>query len=307
VRAVLDQVDELAAKHDSVSDILHASGAREVRELWDRPLEECDRLAAGVSVRAEHQALLEGMVPAVGGVAIPGIGGVAAAVVDVPVLFEASLRAIRRIGHCYGFPLDTVADRAFVLEVLELANENSPEKRIAECRAMRRMVDPKAGAGSSPQEVEVSGIQRSLVDDLPLEAVPVLGDLTSIALDYAFVCRVDVTARRVFQERWLQTHGKVDEIAPSTESRRRSSMQGVVGVAAEVTYTGAYGVAFGVTFPVALAGSLAASVVPGSVADGLRDGAAAASRDALGFLEGLRNGGESEPVKPATGLAPSAG
>ena len=50
-----------------------------------------------------------------------------------------------------------------------------------------------------------------------------------------------ITARRVFQERWLKDRGKVTEIVPAPESRRRSSLQGGVEHGGPVCYAGSYG------------------------------------------------------------------
>ena len=58
--------------------------------------------------------------------------------------------------------------------------------------------------------MDLDGVRTAMLEDLAFGAVPILGDLTSILMDYDFVRRVDITARRVFQERWLKDHGKVE-------------------------------------------------------------------------------------------------
>ncbi len=126
VNKALTEVEEVAEKGDGAEDILKSAGASDVGELLHRPLEECDRLARTVSARAEHLALLEGVVPAAGGVAIPGVGGAVTSIVETPLLLTATLRAVRRIGHCYGFRLDSNADRRFVLAILDMANVDDP-------------------------------------------------------------------------------------------------------------------------------------------------------------------------------------
>ena len=284
-RKALEEVQSLAEKHDAAADILKASGSSRVEDLLGRPLEECDRLSSLVSVRAEHLALLEGVVPAVGGIAIPGVGGALTGVVDVPFLLQASLRAVRRIGHCYGFPLDSEADHRFVLAILDLANEDKPagseEVRLG-LWAPDGPTGPKLD-GADPEDT----IKQAIVDDLPLESIPILGDLSNLVLDYAFVRRADLTARRVFQERWLRSNGKVESIPPSPREHRRSSLEGVVSVTAELVYVSAYGVSFGATFAAVLTGSIVASIAPESVRRGFLEGASAADRDSGRFLKGL--------------------
>jgi hypothetical protein len=112
-------------------------------------------------------------------------------------------------------------------------------------------------------------------------------------LDYAFVRRADLTARRVFQERWLRANGKVESIPPAAESRRRSSIEGLAAVGSEIAYTGAYGVSFGVTFPATLAALAVESVAPEVVLQGFRDGASAATGDSREFLDRLSKGVET--------------
>ncbi len=148
---------------------------------------------------------------------------------------------------------------------------------------------PSARWRRPPVAGGVEGVEKAVTDDLPLEALPYVGDVSSIFLDYAFVRRVDVTARRVFQERWLRDREKVESIPPDPISHRRSSLEGVVNVAGELAYTGSYAVGFGVTFPAMLIGT-GLSRLPGPAGAGLRDGAAAAARDATRSAESFRNG-----------------
>jgi hypothetical protein len=299
-RKALDEVQALSQTHESAADILKESGASQIGDLLGRSLEECDRLSKTVSIRSEHLALLEGVVPAAGGIAIPGVGGAVTAIADVPLLLEASLRAIRRVGHCYGFPLDSDADRRFVLAILDLANEDEP---ISKGEARLGLWNPdgppeRAADGSGPAEE----VEQSVTDDVILDSVPFLGDLSNLVLDYAFVRRADIIARRVFQERWLRANGKVESIPPSPETHRRSSLEGVANVGSELVYVSAYGVSFGATFTATLASLAMNSVAPEIVKRGLQEGASAASRDSHQFLEGFGNSTYEAP-KPKAELA----
>ncbi len=304
VRKILVEVEKRAEANDSAADILKQAGASKVHDLWYRPLEVCDTLSDGVSTKSEHAAILEGAMPAISALVIPVFGGEIATVIDVPILFEAALKSIRRIGHCYGFPLDNEADRRFVLQILDIANQYGREK-VEEANQALRLVD-SPGEDSTVGLTPVDGIEREISEDVPLDLVPVVGEISNLVLDYSFIRRVDVASRRVFQERWLRTHGKIgDSIPPALISQRRSSLEGVVGVASELTYMGAYGVSFGVTFPVVLAGTLASAVTPATMLQGFRDGAAAALHDSREFLEGFRHGNTIEESAPH--VAPSLG
>jgi len=287
VRGLIEKAESIAANHDGMAEMIAGSGVTDFRTLFDQPLETCDQLAAKVSVRSEHGALLQGTVPALGALLIPGVGGFATAVIDAPLLFEASLRSIRRIGHCYGFPLDTKRDRSFVLAILDIAQDDAPGERTEEVARIIECVMTK-DATANP-DVCLDHLRRSIVDDLPLEAVPMVGEVSSVVLNFAFVHQVDVTARRMFQERWLLEHGKIAPIAPSPFTRRRSSMAGFVRIGLELAYMGGFAAAFGLTFPILLIGRTLAALPLEPVVDGIRNGAAAGLRDASTVKDGLQS------------------
>ncbi|MFO0951731.1 MAG: EcsC family protein [Isosphaeraceae bacterium] len=210
--------------------------------------------------------------------------------------------AIRRIGHCYGFPLDTPPGRKIVLAVLDLANEVTPEKRVEDLRVLDRLFVAERQGREETVEVDVSAIERAVADDVPLEAVPVVGDLSSLVLDYAFVRRVDATARRVFQERWLRARGKVREIPPALQGQRRSSLEGVACVASEVTY--------GLLPACGDVSGRARGGGPFARRAGRRSGRSDGARPTPGatprpFLEGMA--GAAEPAKRVAEVAPALG
>jgi hypothetical protein len=298
VRKALAGVQAVSETHESARDILEDSGASTIGELLGHSLEECDRIANSVTVRAEHLALLEGVVPAAGGIAIPGVGGSVTAVADIPILLAASLRAVRRVGHCYGFPLDSESDRRFVLGILDLANEDEPVGTGETRLGLWNPAGPPETAADGKTQLE--DVEQSVTEDILLDSVPFLGDLSNLVLDYAFVRRVDITARRVFQERWLRTNGKVESIPPSPELHRRSSLDGAANVGAELVYLSAYGVSFGATFSATLAGLAVSSIAPEFVRKGFIDGASAAKRDSEQFVERF---GEMAREAPKPGLA----
>jgi hypothetical protein len=87
------------------------------------------------------------------------------------------------------------------------------------------------------------------------EDVPGIGIASGALLNLSFMHRVDVTARRVFQERWLQENGKIEEIAPMIESARHL-VPGWSGLVGRAVYSACYHFAFGAALPVVVAGSL---------------------------------------------------
>ncbi|MDR3639568.1 MAG: EcsC family protein, partial [Isosphaeraceae bacterium] len=112
-RQIIDVTYKAADATAWCRDIEVQAGVKDVTELKQKSLEECDQLALRVGRNAEALAVAEG--------ALTGAGGVFTTLLDVPLLFGVAMRTIIRIGHCYGYPLDRKTDRAYVLGVLVAA------------------------------------------------------------------------------------------------------------------------------------------------------------------------------------------
>jgi hypothetical protein len=226
---------------------------------------------------------------------------------NVPLLLAATLRSIIRIGHCYGYTLDSEIDRLFVLGILELSTADEPARRQELFQQLEQLgqAGPNGRSKSKKKLVDLDGVRMAMIEDLAFGAVPILGDLTSILMDYDFVRRVDIAARRVFQERWLKDHGKVEKIYPVAVSRRRSSLAGAADLLAQLTYVGSYSVAFGVTFPLAFV-AMKTTAFDNALVRGFKQGAIDAAGDADRFLQ-VRAGASSAQAEssgaPASGLS----
>jgi hypothetical protein len=305
LRSVATTAEELATRYAGPDEIVHQAGVKDLSELRSWTLEECDALAGTISASAERRAMVEG--------ALAGLGGIVTETLNVPILLAATMRSIFRVGHCYGFSLDSEIDRLFVLGILELSTADDPARRQAVHQQLRDLGTGGAAGPSDGKAIHLDGLEESLLGDLAIGAVPLVGDVTWIMMDYDFIRRVDITARRVFQERWLKDRGKLTEIFPAQASRRRSSLRGGADLAAQLCYAASYGIAFGVTIPLALA-ARGLSSFENPVARGARDGADQASHDADRFLAGLRASTKShfaeprfaEPKPPGLAVGPSA-
>jgi hypothetical protein len=225
IRSLVTKAEAMTENFGGQEEIARKAGVRDLSDLKTWPLAECDRLAETVSAPAERKAMVEG--------ALAGLGGLVTETLNVPILLTATLRSIYRIGHCYGYPLDSEADRLFALGILELAAVDDPVRRQEIDRQLRELSTDTARAQAG-KAIALKGVEEDLIEDLAFGVVPILGDISSILMDYDFVRRVDITARRVFQERWLCDRGKVTEIFPAPESRRRSSLEGGIDLVAQL-------------------------------------------------------------------------
>jgi hypothetical protein len=260
VMASYDASDLLAGQES----IKRRAGVRGIAELKHKPLEECDALARGVAATAETIALVEG--------AVTGFGGVLTTLVDVPLLFTLGIGVTRKIGHCYGYPLESPRDRHFVLGVLIASMAGWLEVRRHRIDQLREIED-----------LLIEEIQEDILVDEALsllfqlevfEGIPGVGTASGALFNWLFMRRLDRTSRMVFQERWLRDNGKVHEIEPAV-THARALAGGWSGALGRAAYSGCYLLGFGATLPVYAAAALLRPM-ENALTRGLRDGAAAA-------------------------------
>jgi hypothetical protein len=230
-------------------DIKRQAGVRELGELLNKPLEECDRLAFQVSAAAQAWATVEG--------AATGAGGLLTTLIDIPLVFVLALRTILKTGHCYGYALNQAEDQQFVLGILVAASSSSLEvkrQRLEELQQIERMLLEET------QEEILGEEALSLLFQLEVfEPVPGVGIISGAVLNLLFIRRVDRTARHVFQERWLADNRKVDVIEPAKVHERHVA-RGMSGVFGRATYSGLYALSYGAALPVHFVGSLFRSI-----------------------------------------------
>jgi hypothetical protein len=94
----------------------------DIKELKNKAVEECDRLAHRASIAARTLATAEG--------AVTGVGGIRTTTIDVPLLFISALRTIVRISHCYEYSGDDPRDRYFNLGILTIATAGTLASRL---------------------------------------------------------------------------------------------------------------------------------------------------------------------------------
>ena len=239
VRSTLDAAYNASEALASQGDVKRRAGIQELVEMRRQPLEACDRLATRVGKTSQVIAAAEG--------AATGAGGALTTLADVPLLFILALRTILKVGHCYGYTLDRPRDRPYVLGVLLAATSGSLETRRQRLDQLHEIEDwllEETQQDVAAQEIASLLFQLEVFGD-----VPGVGAASGAVLNLAFIRRVDVTARRVFQERWLKDNGRVDTIAPDQVSAYALAA-GWSGAWSRAAYSGCYYLGFGATLPV---------------------------------------------------------
>jgi hypothetical protein len=293
VRSAIERSYDASELLAGREDIQRQAGVKDLTELRNEPLEICEGLAKRVGLAAQTLATAEG--------AATGAGGVLTTLIDVPLLFVLALRTVLRIGHCYGYPLDQPKDRPFVLGLLIAATSGSLEirrQRLSRLRELEDLVLEEAQVEILTEEVLAFLFQLEV-----FEGVPGIGAISGALLNLMFMHRVDITARRVFQERWLRDNGKIREIVPS-EAPARHLATGWSGALGRAAYSVCYGIGFGVALPAAIAAALFRPL-DNAVTRGFRDGAAAATAAAEQALNRTRAATERSITTRALPASPA--
>jgi EcsC protein family len=264
VQYAVERADDGAWLLASEADIKLRAGIEEISEMHDRPMEECDRMAHHAGFNSLAIAIAEG--------AATGAGGLWTTLIDVPLAIVVALRTIRKIGHCYGYSLEGDEGRKLVLGILSISLSGSLDlrrQRLKRLRDLESMV-----AEQSEEEIFVQEIVQFAFQLEIFEGVPGICAISGALLNAEFMHRVEVAARRVFQEHWLRDNGKVQLIEPAAATGRALA-PGLSGAFVRAVHNGIYCVGFGAALPVYLMGSVLGSM-NGAMAHGIREGAAAA-------------------------------
>ena len=164
---------------------------------------------------------------AVTGGGAAGAFGALGLAIDVPATITLALRTARLTGLCYGFGADTVAERVYILDILQLAGANSQtEKReaIARLAKERREIPPDAWknivqlTGSSSgtlaatqKAAHVLGVNLSTRKLGQL--APIVGAAVGAGVNAAFQNDVARAARFAYRARWLELNEGILELS----------------------------------------------------------------------------------------------
>ncbi len=273
IEHVVAELATIGATLEGMAEIARRAKISDVRELRFSPMKECDSLAARITMTAQRDQVVQDILrrPA----AVRGLQS------SFPLPLVSAVRFICRVGHCYGYALDSPADRRFVLTILGLSTHEGG--LVSQARDV--VDDPTSSHADAGRPVSAGSVTALREPNALARARESLSTPEFFILDHAFLNRVDLVARRAFQERWLVDNGKADSIAPSTP-RRRSALDDMNRALSQMAYVVGGAIGFGAMFPmVVLCELLARGEHAG--ARGVRDGARAAVDDADQFLAGL--------------------
>jgi len=301
-RTMFARVHQAADWEHGRDVVQRALGIDHVKELYDGPLERCDRLVRNVADISREIITSESL--------LANVGGEVTELLELPAEIILALRTVHRVAGCYGYALNHPEDETLVMAIIGLSLLDDPGERLRVSRLIRGLED---GTLTRDDEQRLSTIAETrledevgddlveqigstLVEEKVEEGIPFLGAALGVVLDNAFIQGVEKAARFTFQERWLREHGKVDEIAPAVAAQGDSAP--IVEGLSQAVYSTSYAVSFGVVFPVAFAAKAAGAVLPAPATDGLTEGATAATSDVDRLIAGVR--GQPDPAPRST-------
>src|SRR5271157_3860879 len=277
IEAVYKASDLLATQED----IKLQAGVADLSELRQKPMQVCDDLSRRFGSMAQGVATLEG--------ALTGAGGVWTTLLDVPLLYTVCLTTIIKTGHCYGYPLHRPTDKAWVLGVLTVALSDSRKRRtdlMVQLRTIEELLLEDIQENIIIEETASLLTQVELFED-----IPIFGATGGALLNLWVARRADLTARHLFQERWLRDNGKINAIEPASDTRGIPAMSGLTGALARAGYSSLYGLSFGAALPVHLLREFFAPI-----ACGVRNRASAAFNELNGRVGDRLGATVTEPA-----------
>ena len=212
LRAALRGVDHAAGWSAARQDVLRAAGVDSLEALAQLSLEDCDRLARRVELRAM----------ALGGTggALFGIAGAPGMAADVPTLLTLALRTIHRTAFCYGEDWRDDQQRRLAIGVFALASANSTEEKRQAWSALHdaddffdaawrdgvervaeRQIAKEAAQFSMKTLAQRIGI--NLGRRKVLGVLPLIGAAIGGAVNAGYVHDIASVARYALQHRWL--------------------------------------------------------------------------------------------------------
>jgi EcsC protein family len=254
VRAAIEKAYDISVTLAGQEDIKLQAGVRNIAQLRHRTLDECDLLAKQISAASQVWASIEG--------AATGAGGIITTALDMPLLFILALRTILRIGHCYGYTLEGRYEQRFVLGVLITATSGTLETKRTRLAQLEELEDVLF----EESQLEILSEEAfSLLFQLEIfEEIPGIGAVSGALLNLGFIRRVDRTARRIFQERWLRDNGKIREIT-ATAVKPHDIVPGLGGALGRAARGGAYSLGFGAALPVWFMATMLRSAANGTL------------------------------------------
>ena len=168
-------------------------------------LKACDKLAKRYWTSHCAYAAAQG--------ATTGLAGVAGFVAEIPLILSITIREIRTIGLCYGFPTTQPEETNYLLHVLRLGSTNDPDVRLESLTALKAIEGESLDAGGNKKSngvkylISMQQYARSLAVDLmrgqALQLIPIAGAVAGASFNAAYANEIGRAAYLCYRRRFL--------------------------------------------------------------------------------------------------------
>lgn len=199
-RFALEALNRMAEQGVRDDWILRHSGFRSLEEIAAQSLEFSDKLA--------DKVIEEGLKLATGVGAITGTGSLGTAMVGVPALLGVALRLIHRVSQAYGYSTEQTGERSFMLHILALSTARTHEEQLRAMENYHWQIEHHI-VGDAVNDAALTLLQRVVLGRKLASVLPGLSIALNAYANRSFTERAGVTAKHVYQERWLLDRGKI--------------------------------------------------------------------------------------------------
>lgn len=205
VQEAISRACDLGKMMTGKKDILREANVRSIEELQHKDLRLSDTLADSVHNWAIGIAGSEGLTT--------GIGGTATIIADIGIVITLAFRSIHKIAMCYGYEVNTDAEKKFVLDILSVSSANTLRERKEALIALRSRIMQR----KMIEEILMSSLIKKLAKQLginltkrkAMQLIPVVGAGIGAAVNASYMRDVIWSARRTYQKRWIADNGYI--------------------------------------------------------------------------------------------------
>lgn len=205
VQEAISRACDLGKMMTGKKDILREANVKSIEELQHKDLRLSDTLADSVHNWAIGIAGSEGLAT--------GIGGTATMIADIGIVITLAFRSIHKIAMCYGYEVNTDAEKKFVLDILSVSSANTLRERKEALIALRSRIMQR----KMMEELLMSSLIKKLAKQLginltkrkAMQLIPVVGAGIGAAVNASYMRDVIWSARRTYQKRWIADNGYI--------------------------------------------------------------------------------------------------
>ena len=192
-----------------------AAGVADYHQLQHAALQFCDKLADGVSRQAATSGAVKG--------GLSDAAGLLGAGLDIPLSVLMALRAVHRVGLCYGCRPGTKYEKQMLWVILALGTATTTadkERAVQAWRACQVLLYPQilkdlvqASAEADACDVMLESLVKAVIGHFAGQecggALPVVGAALGAWGEVSLINDICRAARRVYQVRWLTANKKL--------------------------------------------------------------------------------------------------